>query len=763
MSSNLQGSALQSYLIREVQTLCDADPDLVAQYITALIGSGDPPHILRQSLDEKLREFFGDQTGPFIDRLFKELGYDSNDKHDSNNDSRAPERSRQASDYSDEEDDGDRNFKHRRPRSEAARDNDGRYSRSSGDDRHYNSSGSSRDRRHVSDGYGGSRHSRNEGYRTGSNSIPRGPAAMYDRRQQHLSSLPPHRGPGGGGGRGGYRGDISGGRPMRPLCRDYNERGYCTRGDMCPYDHGADRIVVDDGSFSTPTFPNVSTQMGPPLYQQQQAAPPFFGMPGNFDAYDPERATLMPNSGNIPSFPVDVPGMMMPATSDNMGGNRMFATPRGGGMMRGRGGRGGRGRGGGHMGPVHHKRQNTTLVVENIPTEFCEISKVNEYFKKFGSLTNISVQSHMHKAILQFATNAEANAAYSSPDPIFDNRFVKVYWCKENEDDNKAASSDASGGRAKPDTKSSPSTTTSMKRQSEPDPEEVAARAAELAKLREEKQKKHQERMKAILDVQKQKEQLLQKQIEEQKQLMGKLSNSKDMTKAEKEELLKSLKKIAKDIDISRAAKASALPPSMTTTAAASASAQAPTQQTPAEASPYATASEPTGETADGATATSSEELAAKLAKLEAEAASLGITPQSQGGGYHGGRGGYYGRGRGYPRMRGGGAVRYSLDNRPTKIFVKGVPEDAKDEMRKHFEQFGNLTMVESHEDGIIVDYSQRFESEKAMVGGTSTPRGKLEFSWYTGAMSNGSSQPSTPTSTTTAATTSEAPVDGAA
>ena len=79
MSSNLQGSALESYLVREVQTMyaqtlkwhylkktnqshrCDADPDLVAQYISALITSGDPPNVLRQSLDDKLREFFGDR------------------------------------------------------------------------------------------------------------------------------------------------------------------------------------------------------------------------------------------------------------------------------------------------------------------------------------------------------------------------------------------------------------------------------------------------------------------------------------------------------------------------------------------------------------------------------------------------------------------------------------------------------------------------------------------------------------------------------
>lgn len=31
-----------------------------------------------------------------------------------------------------------------------------------------------------------------------------------------------------------------------PRCRDFEERGFCLRGDMCPMEHGANRIVVDD-------------------------------------------------------------------------------------------------------------------------------------------------------------------------------------------------------------------------------------------------------------------------------------------------------------------------------------------------------------------------------------------------------------------------------------------------------------------------------------------------------------------------------------
>ena len=144
--------------------------------------------------------------------MFKELGYESNDKQQS--DSHVPERSRRLSDYSDEEDDGDRNFKHRRPRSEAR--DDSRYSRSSADDRHQY-------KRHLPhDNY--NRHSRNnnDDYRTGPNSVPRAPASMYDHRQQQQQQQE-HRGSGpSGGSRSGYRNNMGSGRPTRPLCRDYN-------------------------------------------------------------------------------------------------------------------------------------------------------------------------------------------------------------------------------------------------------------------------------------------------------------------------------------------------------------------------------------------------------------------------------------------------------------------------------------------------------------------------------------------------------------
>lgn len=41
--------------------------------------------------------------------------------------------------------------------------------------------------------------------------------------------------------------------PSKERCRDYDEKFYCERGDVCPYEHGTDRLVASgqDGRFSS--------------------------------------------------------------------------------------------------------------------------------------------------------------------------------------------------------------------------------------------------------------------------------------------------------------------------------------------------------------------------------------------------------------------------------------------------------------------------------------------------------------------------------
>lgn len=55
---------------------------------------------------------------------------------------------------------------------------------------------------------------------------------------------------------------------------------------------------------------------------------------------------------------------------------------------------------------------------------------LDKHFEKFGEITNVHVQyeGHPDAALVTFKTRREALNAYRSTEPIFNNRFIKVYW-----------------------------------------------------------------------------------------------------------------------------------------------------------------------------------------------------------------------------------------------------------------------------------------------------------------------------------------------
>lgn len=81
---------------------------------------------------------------------------------------------------------------------------------------------------------------------------------------------------------------------------------------------------------------------------------------------------------------------------------------------------------------------NATLEVQKIPPEMNTISKLNEHFSKFGDITNLQVcfRGDPQAAAITFSTNAQANSAYRSTEPIFNNRFIKVFWHKKEDQEN---------------------------------------------------------------------------------------------------------------------------------------------------------------------------------------------------------------------------------------------------------------------------------------------------------------------------------------
>lgn len=411
----------------------------------------------------------------------------------------------------------------------------------------------------------------------------------------------------------------------RQRCRDYDTKGFCARGASCKFEHGSEAVVVGND-------------------------------------YDPAQALMMPLS----DYPAERGGA----------NGRARASGRG---------RGGQGRGTGRRaefslaGPSQD-RSLTALVVEQIPEDKFDEQQIRDFFTQYGTIQEIELQPHRRLAIVTFGSWDEANAAYTSPKVIFDNRFVKVFWHKPGGD-----------------------VTHGQHAHGEPQDTEMKNAVPqidheEIAKRQEEAQKKHEEARKQRDEAQRQKADIDAK------------------LKAMEEERRKFTELLAKKAN-------KAVP------------AQSGVQNATAES-----------EQTKG--------LKAQLAKLEAEAKSLGIDPNAatnewQDGQTWRGRGGYRGRGRFATRgsFRGGwagapsrgGAVK-RLDNRPRTLSV-AFPDgafDKYDEAMRQYLLFSNnlehatLSRHPDREDAAMVTFEERYRAENFKAAATSgIPNiGTVEVSW---------------------------------
>ncbi|ODQ67426.1 hypothetical protein NADFUDRAFT_81908 [Nadsonia fulvescens var. elongata DSM 6958] len=204
-----------------------------------------------------------------------------------------------------------------------------------------------------------------------------------------------------------------------------------------------------------------------------------------------------------------------------------------------RGGRGGRGgplvsRGG----PIRRQNRRSEisgtrperpdskiLIVENIPVSNLNDESVGAFFGKFGDVTSVKVQPNNYMAEVEFARPQSAQAAWSSPESVFGNRFVKVFWKKT------LPSNDDRLLQNKPE---------------EPvvDIESFALQQSEKQKAFELRQAKLRENERALQAVLQQKQALLELQIENQLQMAKLKQNGQpsadetSMTASLKEQLI---------------------------------------------------------------------------------------------------------------------------------------------------------------------------------------------------------------------------------
>lgn len=463
-------------------------------------------------------------------------------------------------------------------------------------------------------------------------------------------------------------------------CWDFDRKGFCPRGLKCKFDHSTGTEPVP---FNLPA-PQMSGQIQLPgegpfdlrfpsttfktedLGSSHDSLATLFDFDFSLESsnhffsflsltqeaeYDPSSATLS-QSQQIPQF------SQQSAPWQGNGHPNQNRNNRHGQQRR----KAGQGRAPfSAEGPVYDRTQSK-VVVESIPEENFDEDQVRNFFAQFGNVEEVTMMGYKRLAVVKFDNWASANAAYKSPKVIFDNRFVKVYWYKDEKHGDIA-----NGGHGTNGPKNG-QPANGVKREDSADTKMEDIDMEEFTRKQEEAQKLHEEKTAKIREIEKQREELEKRQ----KELQAKQA-------AEKQRLLEKLAGSRKN----------SIEPAGGGEAAAT--------------------------EGKGGEASKTEALKATLAKLKGEAAALGIDPnaQQQDDGAamltpyttsygRGGRGGYY-RGRaGYaPRgsWRGGGGrgggrgnfhaayAAFSLDNRPKTVAITGVDFSApeKDEaLRRH-------------------------------------------------------------------------------
>jgi len=500
----------------------------------------------------------------------------------------------------------------------------------------------------------------------------------------------------------------------KPRCRDYDEKGFCLRGDMCKFDHGTDAVVLED-----------STKVG---YQPIGMSEPY--VPG------------------LPSgIPFPPPVLSVPPPGYNYSGKRPFE---GGyeppakrfdqfrGRGRGRGwGKGSRGGGG-----------STMLAVRNIPKEMNSISHLNNHFSKFGSLVNVQVhfEGDPGSALLTYTSSDEANTAFNSSEAIMNNRFIKVFWHRErgNIKERLNVISDRNNVLVPMEEKDVDMNKEISQERSEAEEvklkEEKAKAILAIQKNQEMLQSKH-EQMKSVEEKRKsalvQQEELIKSKhdlldglIEQQKALISKLEKGKAIIKVdEKNKIMKLLKELTASIDRTKEDIKTSL---NVGTGKFRTQSEIEKELLDAEMELFTLQQDGEGDTFDAQQ---------KVNALRFEASRGGYSPNTR---PPRGRGVYYrGRGRGYSprgaysgRSRGRGMVvgTTNIDRRPCSILVTGFDWEEKDEVVAHFGTLGEVT--ETIEDevmlSIICKYKTRRIAEGVMVSGKVFGTKSLDLSWYT-------------------------------
>ncbi|XP_064183705.1 RNA-binding protein 27-like isoform X2 [Anguilla rostrata] len=666
---------------------------------------------------------------------------------------------------------------------------------------------------------------------------------------------------------------------LKRRCRDYDEKGFCVRGDLCPFDHGNDPLIVDDVTLPTmipfppppgmppppprmpmppmtepppnirmpmpphgqpPPMPGIfplppegsrawQSLLGPPLIPTSAIdtgehsgtslistlAPPGVGPPPppipthpqytlseyNYEqeAYNPEAPGITQYRHFIPRIQTQRPNLIGLTSGDmdtqNSRANIVIQTEpsvsaASNSSSRYSSEQESRKRPlGATEGPAikkpwmdkqnfnnQHKPgfqkknhyANTKLEVRKIPRDLNNITKLNEHFSKFGTIVNIQVVfgGDPEAALIQYTANDEARRAISSTEAVLNNRFIRVYWHRENNEQlqpqgqgqsqnaplgpqhagvhkvvnrphspgsyvlNKMTAKHRMGGAAlskvdalhpAPDTSQTMTTSTSLQKGAYSSAMKMSSKTmGKAAKALEahEALKKKQEALKLQQDMRKKKQEMVEKHIEYQKALISKLEKNKKMKPEERARIMTTLKELSQKIP--------QLKDEIKPAANSAAKSAQPKTKIDAQKELLDAELDFHKKLSSGEDTT---DLKRRLSQLQLEAARLGLIPAGRGKPAP-----VRGRGRGRGRsMRGrGGGSHMVVDHRPRALAILGVSKEEKDELMPHFVKFGEIEELRDHDaTSVVMTFKTRSDAENAANQGAKFKGRTLQMSWY--------------------------------
>ncbi|XP_046476145.1 RNA-binding protein 26 isoform X5 [Neodiprion pinetum] len=575
-------------------------------------------------------------------------------------------------------------------------------------------------------------------------------------------------------------------------CRDFDEKGYCMRGDLCPYDHGTDPVVLEDVALSRvlnfgphgPQAPGtvpVSSVPEPPPGPNGNAPPPHLPLASlppphlrnqhhsnmvAFAEYNPDAPSMEPRMPwgrhpppgpgiygrgqreliSVPVIPHSNPSEMPHTPNNPLKRKQAFDFNRLGPKQR-----------------VVHNPANCSLELKKVPRSLNNITQLNNHFSRFGKIVNIQVNfgGDPEAALVTFQIPSEAKAAYRSTEAVLNNRFIKVFWHNNvNNNSTSGAIENVPPGEkngSRPSVKERLGATINQPIKTEENEYVPTRRATEepvtptvipvspkappipsredkvlaikksqemlAAKetLKKKQEEKRKEAIKLTADLRKRKQELLDKQLVEIRSLIERAEKNPD----QKDAIMVTIKTMQQSID--------SLRKDLATNGQVGANksqikTREQTQKEILDAELDLMTAQQEGQDPG--------ELQKRLNELKAQAAALGLNA-----GLGVGRGArptkvtrgshvlsYRGRGR-------GSFAHVSVDHRPTSLLISGYESEEKEEVLAHFQQYGEIVnqMVDDATPSIVINFKSRKEAEVALVKGRTFQDRLLSVTWVTG------------------------------